>query len=120
MAGSGRSAPTSVSTIYEKKGKGAAAQNVPDEQASECDAVGRAITMVSLSFSFVQLFGSVSNESLEQLEETKFSSLALFLTWKYQKGFLLCPMGLLAVCFQCHLHGIQQELITQFLHRFHS
>lgn len=57
-------------------------QNVPDEQASEYDATGRAITVISLSFSFTQLMGSVSNESLEQLGETKFSFVALFLTWK--------------------------------------
>lgn len=35
---------------------------------------------ISLSFSFVQLIGSISNESLEQLGETKFSFVALFLT----------------------------------------
>lgn len=40
----------------------------------------QALRVISLSFSFVQLIGSVSNESLEQLGETKFSSVALFLT----------------------------------------
>lgn len=56
--------------------------NVPDEQASEYDATGRAITVISLSFSFVQLMDSVSNERLEQLGGTKFSFVALFLTCK--------------------------------------
>lgn len=94
MAGSGRSALTHISTIYEKK------EAEKQELLTKMFQMSRPVSMMlrqshysDFTFFFFceQLVGSVSNESLEQLGETNFSFVALFLTWKLWKGFQLCP-----------------------------
>lgn len=79
IAGSNRSALTTAAQYMEQK---RLRNKSCYPKCSSMMLQGRAVTEISLSFSFVQLIGSASNKSLEQLGETKFSFVTLFLAWK--------------------------------------
>lgn len=76
--------------------------------------------MISLSFSFVQLIGSVSNESLELLGQTNqvfFCCIVLNLEIM-ERVSAVSHKPTIRCEFPRNLHGIQQEFTTQFLHRW--